>query len=71
MKKYIAVNGASTSGIQTHAKALEWAQKEMSNKTALVSVYICEIVEVAERIAPAIRTRPFEANDFDTEKVAA
>jgi predicted ArsR family transcriptional regulator len=64
MKKFIAFNGSANSGIQTHDKAIEWAQKEMAQKTALAAVNICEVMEVVERVAPVITTKRFMANDF-------
>jgi len=70
MKKFIAFNGGSHSGIQTYEKALEWAKKELGNKHGLAQIYLTEIVRVVERVEPPIRVISFEPETTDMEKAA-
>lgn len=61
MKRYIAFNGSSNSGIQTHEKAIEWAKKEIQNKTGLFEVPICAVIETVERVEPVVQVKPYKA----------
>lgn len=71
MKRYIAFNGSANSGIQTHEKAVEWAKKEMQNKTGLFEVPICEVIELVERVAPVVTIKTYKAAaDFEESKAA-
>lgn len=59
MKKYMAYATANgNSGIVTKDGALKWATTILG-QGKLDKVYICEIIEVAERTEPSIKTSQF------------
>lgn len=54
MKRFIAFIGGANSGIQTREKAIAWASAQMTQKTNIESVHIAEVIEVVERVVPAV-----------------
>lgn len=58
MKRYIAFQNSSNSGIQTREKALEWAANTITQK-GCSTAYLCEVMEVIERSTPPITTRAY------------
>lgn len=68
MKRYIAVSAkGGNSGIQTKAKAVKWAESQVSQVNGPVEVWITEVQEVVERTTPPVHMRPFaaEGDAFD------
>lgn len=58
-KSYIAFHSGSQSGIQTHEKAMKWAQDQMTGGR-VDKVHIAQIIEVVERSTPPITVSRFE-----------
>lgn len=58
MKKFIAFINGSNSGIQTHEKAVEWAQNQMT-AGKWDKIHIAEVIEVVERTVPAVKVNSF------------
>lgn len=58
MKKYIAINGGSTSGIVTKEKAHEWARNQLAAQR-VDKILIGEIIETVERTEPQIKVTSF------------
>lgn len=70
MKKFIAFNGGSNSGIVTAEKAISWATDQLSKQSTLSKVYITEVIEVVERTAPAIKINRFCCEPEEQAKAA-